>query len=219
MSHRSRTNPRYRILSFVLGGACVLAFASLVAFGVAGADTPTGQGKRNNALENPNFPFPTDAHLRPEVADGVHRQATARATAATGIARNPQLVNRNPPPTVPPNPISPWEETAISPAPLFEDYGPLYKNDAMVENYFHTFEFPRKGDLFVIVAGSSLGDPQAGFVGVAAAANNGVKSLNKSLTPTKHGSVHITEVKNGLVYLQAKDGTKFTFNHTTYAFV
>ena len=219
MSKTTYMQPKRRLLPSVLATVCVLIFVSLVAFGVAGADVPTGRNKDSNALSNPNYPFPTDAHLRTEIAEGVHRQATARVTVATGIARNPQSVNREPPPILPSRPISPYEETAISPAPLFEDYGPLYKNDAVVENFFHTFEFPRKDFLFVIVAGASLTDPQSGFVGVATASGNGVKSLNKSLTPAKHGSVHITEVKNGLVYLQAQDGTKFTFNYTTYVFV
>ena len=69
------------------------------------------------------------------------------------------------------------------------------------------------------MAGTPLTDPQAGFVGVTIYDKTGLISLNTSLTPTKHGSVHITDVKGSRVSLTAEDGTVFVFDSTTYMFV
>ncbi|MHB8646673.1 MAG: hypothetical protein ACYDAR_12865 [Thermomicrobiales bacterium] len=46
----------------------------------------------------------------------------------------------------------------------------------------------------------------------------GLFVVNKSPTPTKHGSVHITVVNGSLVTLVAADGTTFIFDDTTYTF-
>jgi len=218
----SRTGSGKRVFLLALVCVCVLVVVSIVAYGVAGADTPVGKTKGDNAAGNPNYPFPTDANPNPTLAALLHRQATARATMATGFARNPQPANRTPltPPPTTPRAKGPIEETGIFPPSFLFDDGWIYQMDATIENFYRTFDSPTKPNHeFVVVAGASRADAQAGFVGVAVAEKNGLKPLNKSLTPTKHGSVHIVDVKGNVVVLQAQDGTRFSFDFVTYAFV
>ena len=136
-----KTRKRTVLFSLLLAGVCMLV--TLISFGVASATPTPMSSKKDNALGNPNYPFPTDAHPQGTQASLLRRQATIIATAATGIARNPQLVNRTPPPLSTPD-KGPLGEEGIFPQPLPIDYGPIYRNDATIENYYRTFSAPGK---------------------------------------------------------------------------
>ncbi len=186
----------------------------LVLFVIVGVTAFTALGATPEAVTNPNYPFPTDAHLDPTKANIVHRDATARITAATQFARNPPTRDPNtatPFPTV----IHPISRTGIIPGPLPGEDDFPFRHDATVENFYRIFLDNR---IFVVAAGATQTDPLQGFVGVAAYNKTGLQPLNKSLTPTKHGSVHITAVNGSLVTLVAVDGTMFVFDDTTYTF-
>ncbi len=189
----------------------LIAIVGVTTFAVSSASSGS-QTRQPETLTNPNFPFPTNARLDPTNAAIAHRDATARVEVATTFARNPV---KAPTHTPPPNVIQPGEVVGLIAGPLPPDYGPAFRSDAIIENFWR--QFPND-NLFVIVAGAVKSDPQQGFVGVATFQKTGLVALNKSLTPTKHGSVHITAVNGSLVTLIATDGTTFIFDDTTYTF-
>jgi hypothetical protein len=145
----------------------------------------------------------------------VHRDATKRVTAATAYARNPPTKDPHTPTPIPTS-DNPENRVGIFSGPPFAPDDRPFREDATIENFYRSFP---NNDMFIVVAGVAKDDPQQGFVGVAQAQiKGGMIALNKSRTPTKHGSVHITAVNGSLVTLTASDGTIFTFDYNSYTF-
>lgn len=212
MSYPRRSFVRSRIA--VIGGGTLLVLvvvAGITAFSAFGAPPAT---KPPQGLSNPNLPYATDVHLDPTSASSLHRDATRRVEAATNFARNPPTKDPNTPTPIP-TVDHPASRTGIIAGSLPDEDSYVFANKAIIDNFYRAF--PNSSE-FVVAAGASKGDPQQGFVGVAITQKNGLVVLNTSLTPTKHGSVHITAVNGTIVTLVATDGTSFTFDDTTYTF-
>lgn len=213
---RSRPLRRKRILT--VAGMAVLIIAAIAvatAFAVSSASPATGT-RLPSYLSNPNDPFPTDARLNPTTAAQLRRDATSRVEVATRVARNPAARATLPPTVLATDSDRLKKSGAIIAGTVPPDYGRPYGDDSVIENYYAAYA---NEVLFVVVAGSVKGDAEQGFVGVATTdVKHGLVPANKSLTPTKHGSVHITAVNGSLVTLVASDGTTFTFDYSTYAF-
>ena len=206
--------PSMRARIAIAGGGALVGLAVIAgafAFSASGAPPPT---RPPQGLANPNLPYATDAHLEPTFASSLHRDATRRVEAATNFARNPPTKDPNTPTPIP-TVDHPASRTGIITGPLPDEDSFTFANTAVIENFYRAFP---NSSAFVVAAGASKRDPQQGFVGVAAAQKTGLVVLNTSLTPTKHGSVHITAVNGSLVTLAAADGTTFTFDDTTYTF-
>lgn len=198
----------------LIGGAGLVSVAVIIGFATftaLGASPPT---RLPQSLTNPNLPFPTDVRIEPTHAALLHRDATARVEAATTFARNPPTKDPHTPTPIP-TADHPGNRPGIISEPLPWEYGPAFRNDATIENFYRTFPDNR---VFVVAAGAAISDRQQGFVGTGRFDKTGLVVLNESPTPAKHGSVHITAVNGSLVTLIAKDGTTFTFDYNTYAF-
>jgi hypothetical protein len=190
---------------------CLVIVVGITALTTSGAPP---SARVSNSLSNPNHPYATDAHLEPTTAFNVHRDATARVAAATRAVSNPPTKDQYTPTPVPIS-DNPGNRIGIIVGPLPPPDDFPFRNDAIIENFSRAFPHD---SMFIVAAGAANNDPQQGFVGVATSGRTGLYALNKSLTPTKHGSVHITAVNGSLVTLMAQDGTTFTFDDTTYMF-
>jgi hypothetical protein len=214
----SRYRPMSRKRILTVAGAALLAVAAIAvatAFAVSSAP-PATASKVPSYLSNPNAPFPTDARLNPTTAAQLHRDATARVEVATRVARDPASRATYPPTLVVTESDRLKNSGAIIAGTVSPDYSRPYGDDLVIENYYAAYA---NDVLFVVVAGSVKGDAERGFVGVATTqVKHGLVSDNRSFTPTKHGSVHITAVNGSLVTLVATDGTTFTFDYATYTF-
>jgi hypothetical protein len=120
-----------------------------------------------------------------------------------------------------PTSIHPGNRTGIISGPLMDGDGVPFLYDAVIENFYREFA---NNFMFVVAAGVAQGYPREGFVGVASENHligfsqgaQGLRALNKTVTPTLHGSVHITHVNGPLVTLVAQDGAVFYFDYQTY---
>lgn len=148
--HRSQT-----MKIFVAVGGALLSLTIIIvvtAFSASGMMPTVPSTKLPERFVNPNYPFPTDAYIGPTAAASVHRLATERVQAATRLARNPP--QRHGPPTDEPTRPQPGNVVGIIAGPLPWEYGPAFRADAVVENFYRTW-VPPGHDLFLVLAGAA----------------------------------------------------------------
>lgn len=204
---------------FYLSGTLLvglLTILGITAFAVSGATPVPPRAVQNDPLSNPIFPFSTETQLNPTLAAHFHAQATDRAFAYTRAASMPQPQNVATPTNITMS-QNPGSVTGIIFGPLSREYDLVFRDRAIIENFWCTYNTPGN-NMFVVVAGAPVGDPSQGFVGVAVWQKTGLRLLKSTVTPTKHGSVHVTAVNGSLVTLVAADGTTFVFDYVTYTF-
>lgn len=156
------------------------------------------------------------------VACGTEGQprSTRVLTMASPIPASSQVIS----PTRASNPTPVYDyiaaNTGIYSAPFDEETSIIVKRNMLVENFWRGWP---DGFENVVVAGASVDSPGWGIVNVGSYKHYqsavGFNRLDSSLTPTRHGSVHIVAVNLPYFTLIAADGTVFTYNYTAYTFV